>query len=83
MRTSSIMHGLNHFCGSAMMIDSIYHSYLCLHQLLCLGVPVVACRLRGRELGWEVIEEEEGFYMLRPVSKTDHMCQDIKVLTKH
>ena len=28
-------------------------------------------------------EEEEGFYMLRPVSKTDHMCQDIKVLTKH
>ena len=28
-------------------------------------------------------EEEEGFYMLRSVNKTDHMCQDIKVLTKH
>ena len=28
-------------------------------------------------------EEEERFYMLRPVNKTDHMCQDIKVLTKH
>ena len=28
-------------------------------------------------------EEEEGVYMLRPVNKTDHMCQDTKVLTKH
>ena len=28
-------------------------------------------------------EEEEGFYKLRPVNKTDHMRQDIKVLTKH
>ena len=29
------------------------------------------------------VQEEEGFYMLRTVIKTDHMCQDINFLAKH
>ena len=49
---------------------------------LAAPVDVVACKL-ARKRHQRMLRTEEGFYMLRPVNKTDHMCQDTKVLTKH
>ena len=44
----------------------------------------LACRqqLPALPASQDDIKEEEGLNMLRPVKKTDHVCQDIKVLTR-
>ena len=46
-------------------------------------MPIEQQQLLCSYLVGKHIEEEEGCYMLRPVDKTDHMCQDIKILAKH